>query len=153
MAQFQMEFDDGFLDNLLSTDFDAIAEEALAETIPMLEQSMKNQVKKVIQHEGDSELANSLKASKPRKTKTDAWIATVTPRGYSSTKVYKAKNGKGRKTQRKYKVSNAVKAIWKEYGIPGRQPARPFINAAVNAVTKEVTEKMQEVYNRKVGAE
>lgn len=153
MAQFEMEFDDSFMDGLLSTDFDEIASEALAEAIPILEQSMKSQVKKVIQHEGDSELVNSLKASKPIKTKTDAWIATVTPKGYSTTKVYTAKNSKGSKTHRKYKVSNAVKAIWKEYGIPGRQPARPFISAAVNAVTPEVTQKMQEVYNRKVGAE
>ena len=102
-----MEFSDDFLDGLLSTDFDEIAEEALTETIPILERSMKSEVKKTIQHDGDSELVNSLKASKPKKTKTDAWIATVTPRGYSSTKIYTAKNGMGQKTKRKYKVSNA----------------------------------------------
>lgn len=152
MAQFQMEFSDDFLDGLLSTDFDEIAEEALTETIPILERSMKSEVKKTIQHDDDSELVNSLKASKPKKTKTDAWIATVTPRGYSSTKIYTAKNGMGQKTKRKYKVSNALKAIWKEYGIPGKQPPRPFIAAAANAVEKEISSKMQEVYNRKVGA-
>ena len=147
-----MEFGEDFLDELLNSDFDIIAEEALKEAIPVLEKSMKNQVKKVIQHKGESELVASLKASKPKKSKTDAWIATVTPKGYSSVKVYIAKDGKGRKTGRKYKVSNALKAIWKEYGIPGRQAPRPFINAATNAATPEVLQKMQEVYNRKVGA-
>ena len=152
MAQFQMEFGEDFLDKLLNSDFDGIAEEALKEAIPVLEKSMKNQVQKVIQHDGESELVTSLRASKPKKTKTDAWIATVTPKGYSSVKVYRVKSGSGKKTYRKYKVSNALKAIWKEYGIPGRQAPRPFISAATNAATPEVMQKIQEVYNRKVGA-
>ena len=95
---------------------------------------------------------NSFKASKPKKTKTDAWIANVNPKGYSSTKVYTV-NSKGFKKNRKYPVSNALKAIWKEYGIPGRQAAKPFITASVNASKMEIMRRMQEVYNRKVGAD
>lgn len=152
MAIFDVDFPDDFLSELLETDFDEIAEEALKEAVPILEKTMKAEVKKTIQHDGDSELVNSFKASKPKKTKTDAWIANVNPKGYSSTKVYTA-NSKGLKKSRKYPVSNALKAIWKEYGIPGRQAAKPFITASVNASKMEIMRRMQEVYNRKVGAD
>lgn len=152
MAEFNVDFPDDFLSSLLETDFDEIAEEALSDAVPILEKTMKAEVAKSIQHEGDSELVNSFKASKPKKTKTDAWIANVNPKGYSKTKVYTAVNRRGVKTGRKYPVSNALKAIWKEYGIPGRQAAKPFITASVNASRNEIMNRMQEVYNRKVGA-
>ena len=153
MAVFDIDFPEDFLSELLETEFDEIAEDALKESIPVLEESVKKEVCKVIAHEGDSELANSFKATKPKKTKNSAWIANVTPRGYSSTKVYRAVDGKGKKKDRKYPVSNALKAIWKEYGIPGRQAARPFLTASINASKKEVMERMQEIYNKKVGAD
>ena len=152
MASFDFDFPEDFLSELLETEFDEIAEEALKEAVPALEESIKKEVRKVIAHDGDSELANSFKATSPKKTKNGAWIANVTPRGYSSNKVYTAVNSKGIKTKRKYPVSNALKAIWKEYGIPGRQAARPFITASINASKKEVLERMQEIYNKKVGA-
>ena len=151
MALFDVEFPEDFLRELLDTEFGEIAEEALREAAPVLENKMKTEARRVIDHEGDSEMAESFEPSDPKKTKTDAWIVNVTPRGQSSVKVYTAKY-KGKRTHRKYKVSNALKAIWKEYGIPGRQAARPFITASINASKKEVLEHMQEVYNRKVGA-
>lgn len=153
MAEFQMQFEENFLDQLLSTDFDEIAEAALNEAVPILEKSMKDEVKKVIKHDGDSELVDSFKATKPKKTKTDAWIVNVVPKGYSSTKKYIAVDSRGRKTHRKYSVSNALKAIWKEYGIPGRQPPSPFVTRAENGAKNGVMQKIQGVYNRKVGAE
>ena len=73
------------------------------------------------------------------------------PSGYSKTKEYIQKDGTGKRTTRKYPVSNAVKAIWKEYGIPGKEPARPFLTKAKNDVENDVMNRMQEVYNRKVG--
>lgn len=152
MAEFEIEFGDDFLDQLLNTDFNEIAKAALSEAVPILEKSMKNEVKKVIQHSGESELVDSLKSGKPKKTKTDAWIVNVTPKGYSDTKVFTAVDSKGRKTHRKYPVSNALKAIWKEYGIPGRQPPKPFLTSAANGAKAAVLQKIQEVYNRKVGA-
>ena len=147
MALFEVDFPEDFLSDLLDTEFSEIAEEALSEASPMLVDSMKKYCTGVIQHDGDSELVNSFKSNKPKRTKTDAWIVNVDPKGYSSTKMYTAK---GRK-KRKYPVSNALKAIWKEYGIPGRQPPRPFIASACNSVRGSVMAKMQEVYNRKVG--
>lgn len=148
MAEFEIDFPDDFLSELLETDFDEIAEEALRETAPLLERSMKVSCERAVRHEGDSELVASIKAAKPKKTKTDAWIVNVGPRGYSDTKMYN-----GKKKGRKYKVSNALKAIWKEYGITGQQAPAPFITNATNAVRDTVMNKMQEIYNRKVGIE
>lgn len=154
MAQLEVNFPEDFLSELLETDFDEIAEEILTETAPVLEESMKKEVRGTIQHEGDSELVDSLTASKPKKTKNgDAWIVNVSPKGYSSTKKYTAVSKNGRKTHRKYPVSNALKAIWKEYGIPGRQPPRPFLQRSTNGARGAVIRKAQEIFNRKVGAE
>lgn len=148
MAGFEIDFPEDFLSGLLDTDFAEIAEEALNDAAPILEESMKQSCRTVISHEGDSELVDSIKSSKPKRTKTDAWIVNVSPKGYSKTKIYHHT-----RTGRKYPVSNALKAIWKEYGIPGRQPPRPFITSACNKVRDSVMAKMQEVYNRKVGAD
>ena len=148
MAEFEIDFSEDFLSELLDTDFGEIAEEALNEAAPVLEKSMQASCAKVIEHEGDSELVHSIKAGKPKRTKTHAYIVNVSPKGYSSVKLYRKK-----KKGRKYPVSNALKAIWKEYGVPGRQPPRPFIAKACNDVRSDVMSKMQEVYNRKVGAD
>ncbi len=148
MAAFEIDFPDDFLSDLLDTDFGEIAEEALSEAAPVLEKSLRDSCAKAVEHEGDSELVQSIKAGKPKKTKTDAYIVNVSPKGYSNVRIYHHK-----KTGRKYPVSNALKAIWKEYGIPGRQPPRPFIANACNNARNDVMSKMQEVYNRKVGAD
>lgn len=146
MALFDVEFPEDFLSDLLETDFDEIAEEALKEAAPILESSIRRSCRSVIEHSGESELVKSIKSNEPKKTKTDAWIVNVGPRGYSRTKTYRS--GKGEK---KKPVSNALKLIWKEYGVAGRQPARPFLTKACNAVREAVMEKMQNVYERKTG--
>lgn len=148
MAEFDIEFPDGFLSELLDTEFDEIAQEALSETAPLLESAMRTSCARVIEHDGDSELVASIKARKPKKTKTDAWIVNVGPSGKSTTKKYHATNGR----HRTYPVSNALKAIWKEYGIAGHQPARPFITNATNSAREAILAKIQQVYNRKTGA-
>ena len=145
MAVMDINFPEDFLSELLDTDFDEIAEEALKEAAPLLEQSLKASCEKVIDHAGESEMVESITCSKPKRTKTDAWIINVGPKGNSRTKVYNSRNRK-----RKYPVSNALKMIWKEYGVAGRQPARPFITNACNNAREAVMRKMQEVYERKV---
>lgn len=147
MAAFDIDFPEDFMAELLETDFDEIAKEALEEAGPLLEKSMKASCRRAVEHGGDSELVESITCEKPKKTKTDAWILRVSPKGYSRTKVYK----RGGKKPRTYPVSNALKAIWKEYGIAGRQQAHPFITNACNSVREAVLSKVQEVYNRKVG--
>ena len=80
MAAFDIEFPDDFLSELLDTDFDEIAEEALRDTAPLLEKSMKREARRAVMHEGESEMVESIRASIPKKTKTDAWIVNVGPR-------------------------------------------------------------------------
>lgn len=148
MALFDLEFPDDFLSGLLDTEFEDIAEKALSEAAPILEKSIKESCQSAIQHDEDSELVHSIKAGKPKRTKTDAMIVSVKPEGYSTVKVYRRT---GKQSERTYPVSNALKAIWKEYGIPGKQAPQPFLQAATNAAEAAVTAKMQEVYNRMVG--
>lgn len=151
MAAFEVDFPDDFIQDLLQSDFDEIAEEALKEASPVLVKSLQQSCRRVIVHPGDSDLVKSFKSSKPKKSVNGAWIANVNPKGKSKTSYYAKSNGK--KTQRKYAVSNALKALWKEYGVAGRQPAMPFIQNGTKNAENGVMEKMQQVYNRKVGAE
>lgn len=146
MARLEINFPDDFLPGLLDTDFEEIAKEALAEAAPLLEQSLKESCRMVIDHPGESELVDSIACGKPKKARTGAWIINVGPRGYSRRKFYRGTNNR----RRRYPVSNALKMIWKEYGIAGRQAARPFIRRAVNDARGAVTRRMQEVYERKV---
>lgn len=148
MAHFDVEFPEDLLSELLDSDVDEIAEAALRDASPIMEESMKKSCQMVIEHEGDSELVESIKARKPVKAKNGAWIVNVSPSGNSKTQTYHHK-----KTNREYPVSNALKMLWKEYGIAGQQAPKPFIQAAVNAARDKAIEAMQKVYNKKVGAE
>ena len=153
MAGLEINFDDDFLKDLLETDSEALCEEMLNESVPVLEASVKHELKSRIQHDGDSELVDSIKATKAKKTKDgSAFIVNVTPTGYSKVKTYIDKRTRGtEKKVRKYQVSNALKAIWKEYGIPGRQAPAPFFEPASRKSEKQILSKMQEVYERKTG--
>lgn len=146
MAKFDVYDDNIDLDNLFDVDFDEVAGEALAEAVPVLEKSMKSAVQASIGHSGDSELVRSIKADKPKKSRNGAWIVNVTPKGYSKVKVYHAEKGK-----RTYPVSNALKAIWKEYGIAGRQPAHPFLAKATSDAQNEVLDIIQRKFDEKAG--
>lgn len=154
MSSFELNFPADYMQDLFESDAGELAEEMLNEAAPILVSSTKSAISSVIQHSGDSELVNSITATKPKKTSDGtAYIVNVVPKGYSKTKTYFAKNGKGVHTTRKYKVSNALKLVWKEYGIAGRQPATPCLQKAINDAQNSVIAKMQEVYNRKVGSQ
>lgn len=150
MAFMEVDFPEELFAGLLETDADEICEEALKAAAPVLEKEMKAAAERVIEHPGDSEMVRSIKARKPVKSKNGAWIVNVCLTG-KSDHVYTAKDKRGRKTHRKYKVSNALKAIWKEYGIAGHQPARPFLTAAVNNAREKGLQVIQETYDRMVG--
>lgn len=149
MAIFELDFPDDFMKDLLETDIDAICERALTEAAPLMEEEMKKTLRND-GHELSGDLINSIKATKPKKAKNGAWIVNIRPTGYSQIKSYTVKGGNQK--LRKYKVSNALKMIWIEYGVNGRQPARPFLTRTVNAVRKSTMDKMQETYNKMVGA-
>lgn len=141
---------DIYTDNFdfLDMDFDEAAERALNESASILEGTMRSAAAAAVKHDGDSAMVNSIKGSKPKKSAaTDCWIVNVGPRGYSSTKTYhgKRKNGKSKQT---YKVSNALKAIWKEYGIPGHQSPQPFIQKATNQAQARVEKIIEDAFNK-----
>ena len=141
---------DIYTDNFdfLDMDFDDAAERALNESVPILEGTMRSAAAAAVKHDGDSAMVNSIKGSKPKKsTATDCWIVNVGPRGYSSTKKYHGKR-KGGKSKQTYSVSNALKAIWKEYGIPGHQSPQPFIQKATNQAQARVERIIEEEFNK-----
>ena len=147
MAGFEVYNDKTDFDALLEMDFDSFAEKALNEAAPVLEASMKSAVQASVKHTGDSGLVRSIKAGKAKKSKNGAWIVTVGPKGYSKVKIYRG----GKKKNRVYPVSNALKAIWKEYGIAGHQPSSPFLAKAVNDAEKETLDIIQRTFDRKAG--
>lgn len=147
MAGLEVDFDEDFLSELFDGDIDNLCESMLNDAAPILEKAAQNECRKVIEHEGDSELVKSIKANKAKKTKNGAHIVNISPKGKSTKKHYISKTS----ARRKYPVSNALKAIWKEYGIPGQQAPHPFFQKASNHAKQEVLNRMQEVYNRRTG--
>lgn len=138
------------LDGMFEISFDDVAEKALNESVPILEATMRSAAAAAVKHDGDSAMVNSIKGSKPKKSaSTDCWIVNVGPRGYSSTKRYHAKRKSGHSKQT-YQVSNALKAIWKEYGIPGHQQAQPFMDKATNAARGRVEAIIEEAFNKEI---
>lgn len=138
------------LEGMWSISFDEIAENALNDAIPILENTMRSAASASVKHPGESDMVNSIKGSKPKKSaSTDCWIVNVGPRGYSDHKYY-AQDKRGRKTYRKYKVSNALKAIWKEYGIPGHQDAQPFMQKATNAAQSRIEKIIEDAFNKEI---
>lgn len=139
------------MDDLFTISFDEIAEEALTQAVPILEGTMRSAAAASVDHSGDSAMVNSIKGSKPTKSAaTDCWIVNVGPRGYSKTQTYHAKR-KNSKSKKAYRVSNALKAIWKEYGIPGRgQPAKPFMQKATNQARTRVEKIIEDSFNKRI---
>lgn len=148
MAGFEVDFPDDFLKELLNADCDEICFQALQESAPLLEENMKSALRSG-GHEISGELIDSIKSGKPVKANNGAWIVNVRPTGYSAVNSYSVK-GKGGSV-RKYKISNALKMIWIEYGVNGRQPARPFLTRTVNSVKTATMSRMQEIYDRMAG--
>lgn len=142
----KMDFEfDGISDLLPDVDEVGIA---MAEAAgPILVEETKKGVKGVIQHQGDSELVNSVTMSKARKGKYGDYIVSAYFKGNSNTKTYHhSRTHRGR-----YKVSNSLKAVWKEYGIPSRGiPAQPFMDKVKSDAETKAIDAMQDVFDEKV---
>lgn len=148
MAEFDLNFPEDLFEDCFGVVVEEICVQAIKEASPILVESMKRSARAAVMHPGESDMVNSIAASTPKRTKDgSAIIATVGPRGYSDHYYYDKKS----KKKRKYKVSNALKAIWKEYGIAGRQEPRPFITNATKNAEEKVVEQLQESYNKKAG--
>lgn len=145
MAQMEIDFPEDMLNGLLDVDAEDLCKQMIDSAAQIMEESMKKEMRSVIQHSGDSELVASVKTSKAKKAKNGAIIAFTGPKGNSKNYYYR--NGKkGRRIQ----VSNVLKTIWLNYGRVG-QPARPFLTKAVNNAHQKVMEKMQQTYDQLTG--
>ena len=143
------------LEKMFAFEFEEYAEEALAECGVILESKMKTNARKSVMHDGESEMVDSIKSYKPFKAKNGAWLISVGPSGYSKTKRYhtnwRRRDGSIKKSTRSYSVSNALKAIWKEYGIPSRGiPAQPFISTAVSQCENQVQTILQHKFEERI---
>ncbi len=146
MAGFDVEFGTDIMDAFLKTDVEALCEEMINESAPIMVESMRREVEAVAGDYSTGEAAKSISARKAKKVKNGGWISFVGPSGYSNHTFRAGKNKK-----RTYKVSNALKLIWKNYGIPGIQAARPFLERATQKAEKDVLKSMQEIYNKRTG--
>lgn len=145
MAQMEIDFPEDMLNGLLDADAEDLCKQMIDSAAPIMEESMKKEMRSVIQHSGDSDLVDSVKTSKAKKAKNGAIIAFTGPKGNSKNHYYR--NGK---RDRKIPVNNVLKAIWLNYGRVG-QPARPFLTKAVNNAHQKVMEKMQQTYDQLTG--
>lgn len=145
MAQMEIDFPEDMLNGLLDVDAEDLCKQMIDSAAPIMEESMKKEMRSVIQHSGDSELVDSVKTSKAKKAKNGAIIAFTGPKGNSKNYYYR--NGK---KDRRIQVSNVLKAIWLNYGRV-EQPARPFLTKAVNNAHQKVMEKMQQTYDQLMG--
>lgn len=145
IAIFDLEFPEDFLSGLINTDFDDICKEALEESAPVMQKSIQSALAGVIKHDGESELVQSVKPQSPKKAKNGAWIVNITFQGDSKNFYSKKKDGT------KYRVPNMLKALWKEVGIAGKQVATPFMTSAKNSAKDAVMDRIQKVWEKKVG--
>lgn len=139
------------LEGMWTIEFDDIAEEALTQSVPILEATMRSAAAASVKHSGESDMVNSIKGSKPKKvTATDCWIVNVGPRGTKRETWYHPTRGGGKHGSSRFKVSNALKAIWIEYGIPARGiSAHPFMDKAANAARPRVEKIIEDSFNKR----
>ncbi len=147
MAGLKLEIPEDYMRELLDAPFDKVAKRVITETAPELEGAVKKCMRRSVQHTGESEMVNSVRKSAPKKTKTDAWICNVYPSGNSSSYYLR---GSGKKA-RKYPVSNALKAIWMEYGRTG-QTARPWLAPAVTSCKDKILTRCQKIWEEVTGS-
>lgn len=130
MASFSVEGLDDLMKDLDSLDIDQIAPIMLEEAVPILERNVKNRASV---HKETGEMQKSIKHTKSKRT-GDGYSITVRPTG---------KDKKG--------VRNMEKACYLEFGT-SKQGATPVISPAVRESEEPIAKKMQEVFDKEVGA-
>lgn len=132
--------------------FEEMGKKALKEVMPDIEDATKSALRVSVQHPGDSNLVNSVKCYEPSMTRDNEGVKLVCqPTG-------RDKSGNRYKTQshgatRDHLVYNNDKAFWLEYGVAGRQPARPWQSKALNNAEAKVLPKIQQTIEKELGAE
>lgn len=133
MAQFSMDGVDDLIRQLDRLgDLDRIAPKMIEESLPILEDSLKEVVAEEVTHGyATGDMVQSIKKTKSLRNQY-GYFGAVHPTG---------KDRKG--------VRNMEKLAYLHYGT-SRQSARPVMEKAVFKVEEKVLTKMQEVYNREV---
>lgn len=108
--------------------FDIVAPKMIDATKEIVVNKIKEKAPK-----STGELRKSVKASKTKKLKDGAYIATISFKGYD----------------KKTGVPNQIKAAVAEFGRSDLE-AKPFIRSATEEAEPEVLSKMQEVFNKEV---
>ena len=148
MATMTIDMPDDLFGDLLKSDFEDIAQEAIKATIPEAEQAVKDSVRSVIKDKSRTELIESFKATDVMQSKDDGMVAFVRAQG-------KPKRGgrrkRGDRTHGTRDVSNNDIAFWLEYG-NSHQGAKPFIGKAADKVRAKFADTCQDILNKKTGA-
>ena len=131
--------------------FEEVAKKALNEVRPEIEAETRDALRASVQHPGDSELVNSVRSYEPHQTKNgDGVCVKCLPTGRSSGKTYYYNHDRGRTVQKS--VHNNDKAFWLEYG-NAHQNARPWRDRACNNAESRVTDKVENIIAKELGAE
>lgn len=149
MGKFDFTFDEELTRQLeRMADVDRIAPKILNGAIPILKQHV---IKICDKHARTRQLTNSIKKTTAVKNKYGWWVC-VRPTGKSN--LYKTV--KGKTGTRKEPVRNMEIMAHLEYGYEEARSGKhvapiPILTKAINTAKKEVTDKMQEIYNEEVG--
>lgn len=131
MGKFDFEVSASFLRQLgKMADIERVAPKMINEALPILEDSVKNELRK---HKRTGDMVDSVKKTKAGQMKNGGYFGTVRPTG---------KDRKG--------VRNMEKLAYLEYGT-SKQPATPTLTKAIKDCEAAVLNKMQDVFNREVG--
>ena len=150
MAYFSVDFPDDLLVQITKMDNDDVSRRILKESIPILAKSVQDTVR--AEHSDTGDLADSIKAFEPYKTKDGVWIASAGATGQAKGQMKKGKvfaRSKSGTMTSGQALYNDDKLWFLEYGT-SKQPPTPVLTKATNKARADVINKMQEIYNEAV---
>ena len=141
MARFEMDF--GVQSDLFeSFEFGPIAMKALNAAAPIQIQATQAALRSAAK-DGGGRMVASVKANAPKKASNGAYIVHVRPTGTDSTR---SDTGGTRSVP----VRNMAKAAYLEYGVAGRQPARPWAQSATSNAQGKVDQILEQTITEEV---
>lgn len=160
MANFFLDGASEFADELmnLGKDVDEMAMQIVDEAADIMDEKLREGIRRRTSRYGTGTLAESIHHNKPRKNALGIFTASTargkdTKKGKHGKKGHAAYNKKTgayvghRKSYGSGAIDNADKLYFLEYG-NSRQPATPIIQSCVNEAEPAVLEKMQAAYDR-----
>lgn len=143
MGKFDFEIDKEFIKKLEQlAEPDDYVPQILDATIPILEQSVKQECSK---HNRTSQLTESIKKTKASKSPNGGYFVCVRPTGKSTT----YKDSKGKTRTYKIPVRNMEIMAHLEYGTSKQRPT-PILTKAYKDSYNSIMARLQEEYNKVV---